>query len=571
MDIQDSLLIKITGNDDILIDLSSLPLTTIIFDFNENSNVKVYLNSSKYSVSIEKGDKTSNSEYKYLQNIQSNKWVSINKNDDSLFPSTYLIVIKNLENNQIVYKHFKVNPLTTLDEIQFDNLRYQISKYSQSLLFDNNRKKYCSFDIFNEENNTSIIKQCEILMNNKNIINYSLLNCLNNPIVNLKKNISVSKQLGKQNTKSLIKNMTRSENYYSVNVDIDYDCVENASLKFYLMESYNKLVILKENIDCFSNDLSSSIISYQHAINNTHKGSTINRLNNEIERINKKILLFNETSKFINDLMNKINNIRYNSFLDDVTNHEVKLNDKFNKNVYYRNIYQKLYYPLCFGRNIFGLSNNTYYFGNSYKSTSTLYELYCLIFLIKIIENNDFVLIEEDKNTFIMKLEINCEDIVLNFTNGKTKLKLIYDKLIENYNNRVEDELFHLNNKHDRPDFQILFFDEDSDELKDAIIIDSKCRRKEKIDINTNNKLLETVLDYLQFRYSSLDSSVINSYNAINDIFIFAPDSTLDVLSLNEKFGVHILRLTPQEDMINDESFRVFDSYFKSILTNFIK
>src|SRR5574344_2976341 len=130
MDIQDKLIFTgFLGKEHFLeIDLNNLPINNILVSFNENSDVYVEVDSTRYSVTVECLEEASNCDLKFMHQLVNKKQFLLNSIKESLYPSFGLIVIKDSLTNLIIYKNYKVIPLAAVDENMFSVLKKVISQ-----------------------------------------------------------------------------------------------------------------------------------------------------------------------------------------------------------------------------------------------------------------------------------------------------------------------------------------------------------------------------------------------------------------------------------------------------------
>lgn len=574
MDTQDSLIFSVSFKNNInkkCINLNDIPCNNVLIEFNENAEINVEVNSLNYRVFIECSDEKSNCDKKYMHLLENNVNFELSSHEDSLYSSIYSIIIENIKTNVKTYRNYRVLPLIALDDKDmFTALRAVISSFSKTLLYDFNREKNMS--IIERERSIKVLPTiCNYLIDNSSLILDSLHNVTNNQIALIEKNVVQSNNLGKQSEKSIIKNILKDNRNFSIKTNENYNCVENSTLVFYLKESSNKLIETDEQIQHILSLYKNRVSSYKNSINNANSKVLKDRLSKEKEKIETISKLFGDTRKLISTILYKINNLLYYSNLSNIKTKKVTLTEKFQKNRYYKTIYERLYLTLTNGANI-GISYSSAMneVGYSYKNTASLYEIYCFIVLISILENNKFVVNPELQTFNILDLDFVDSNVVMNYTNGKIFCKLIYDKKIETIRNKPFQELTNVNSNHDKPDFQLLFFDSDNN-LIHSTILDSKCRRYKYIMIESpdgkeNKDIIDIVTDYVQFRYIKSGSIVESNKSAVNDLFLLCPDITFKNVVKDPLYGVIFLPLKPNFNISLDLGYKYLNSYIKNII-----
>lgn len=554
-----------------IIDLNNIPDNNILMSFSENSNITVKLESNRFDVFIECLSEHCNCEFKFMNKLTNGIMFKMNDMDTNLYPSIYTILIVNKANKETTCKYYKVLPLIAIEESDsFEALRTVISSYSNQLLYDFNRKKSLII-IEREMGKDAIPLSCEKILENGLIVEKALVNCANNLIVNLEKRITDNRHSGKQNEKTIIKNIIGLEEKYSLRSTESYDCVENSSLLFYLHESARALVELDCKLQLFVQSYQKSITTRQTMIKSSNQTHFINRIQMEIDDYTEKYKLFRDTSLLITSLLVKINLLEYNSLLTNVKTRSIQLTPKFLSNKFYRIIYRSLYKVVCNKDSIGSkYSSQGQLFGYSYRSTASLYEFYCYICIITALENNGFVIDPLYESSCFDDLYLINSETSVTYTNGKVICRLLFDKKVEKISNRQELELVNINSFKDRPDFQLLFFDEDKN-LLNSTIMDAKCRKLRSIKLINdegyeNENMVKMVSDYMQFKYIKEGEPLLQSTKGVSDLFILCPDMDLSEAYADSIYGVRYIPMKPVMDICSDYGVGCLSEHIKNII-----
>lgn len=577
MDTQDKLIVYIKGQETIF-DLNNLPKKSILFSFFENNNVDFELQSEKYNIYVEVKENRCNCERDLMYLLSSGKKNKVFNDNNSLTPSIYTIIIENKnKKDDYIYKSFEVLPY----EIIYNNNAYKliidmISSISPSFLYDISKSKFIKS--LDNVSKYSLYQICDSLVKDEFLINNALTNCVNNPIVNLSKTIVSDPKYSKQNEKTIIKDIIKGNAVHSVKTKLDYNCIENSALYFYLNESCVQLISIEERIDNYlpiiEKNRLEKIKNINFADKENHKPKVarkLARLQEELDKINIMVDCFINTKRIISNFVYKINQIKYNSFLSGVRKNQVVLNEKFLNNISYSIIYKKLYLLLSQGRSqINANSENMKGLGYPYKSSSMLYEIYCFIIIIKLLENNGFIFDNTNSDPSIYNLEDIQENIIFTYVKDNITCQIKYNTQVINVFDEYKNELVFTDKKgHRTPDIQLLFTDENKNPVK-LLVLDAKCRYyeylKEDLD-NRDPKLIATLKDYISYRYLKENQLFIEG-KTIDELILLCVDDNLKEIEIDNRLGIKCCPLIPRLDYQNDIAYLELEKHIKAIFNS---
>ena len=142
------------------------------------------------------------------------------------------------------------------------------------------------------------------------------------------------------------------------------------------------------------------------------------------------------------------------------------------------------------------------------------------------------------------------------FHNGDKTIRMIYDQTIKGTDENPRDELSNQNSTSNKPDIVIMVYE--NDVIKNCIILEVKCRRKNNIYVRTGDTpVFSQLKDYTNFWY--FDSKGNLDKNVLKKVYAIFPqeDSCKEDLNANQ---ICLLSLRPVYDYENDASYmNLFD------------
>lgn len=536
MDTQDNLDLLTVKVGDLVetLSLSYLPTRPVLFSFFENQTCSLLLHSDNYEVISECHEEFEDDDKSNQTTLVSDQEKSISNAEYQLCPSTYLLLIRNRLTKEEIYSRFEVRPLTSLHGNLYEKLKNVLREKAPTCLFERSGN---SVERHTSENFLTLHDLAHQIEKESTKILSSLHNALLHPITDIRKSIIIGE--GKENYKSMQKEMQNPITQYTYQTYEEWINDENLYLYRILKISKEKLTVMEEKLsDSSSSDLT-EVYNLQDSLDPTDSMKN--------EALKKKIQDYLDKKDETDNTKNKIYQIiiAIDRFLSgmptDCPNHSKgKLTERFLMNHDYALLYRKLYLPLL------GEIKEEEAPNHRYKPTSKLYEIYCLLLLIEALKEAGY---KEKPNHFLEELDIKDQGLVFEFRDERGKGYLIYDrpiKQLRNYKKKDRHCLLSINSTHNRPDFQLLFFDK-QDQFQYGIILDAKCRTEKNMEIygslSASNKAARNILDYLQFRYPDT-SCAINMKLGTNDLVLLAP--LTDPYAWDDDItGIHVLPATP--------------------------
>lgn len=563
MDIQDRIIINKSGREEIYF-LSEISSNEIVFSFKEFEKVTLELKSD-INTSIE-FEYPNDDQLKELYNGQSiilndYEYDRDSSDNNTFYPSRYYLGIKYQGRKLECY--FNVDSNALGDKIE--DIRRIVNDFSKGLeldLFNNNRGK----EII-DSNVNNYIPLYDKIVNSEKMLQFEMDYIIKHPIENLEKIIKFTQKSTKVTKKQVRYEIKKGINLYSGKKTIQEKKV--ISLKnrenYVLKRSIKKIIGACEEIDkhfeITIDKIDESLLSQRQRLEEiTKKKNSLNTKRHD-QRYQKRIYAeFSQLNESIgklsfekNNLQDKriiLNKIRNNFLSIIVESWMDELNDinslydytKLIKNVHYKKIID------------FAKSINTNFDDDAhangiyaYKRTSKLYEIYVLILVFKIFEKKGYKFEFEDD----YDLNLLFENQEYFFTSGEKSIKVIYDKTVKGTDEWPKDELANQNSASNRPDIVIMIYE--NNVIKNCIILEVKCRRKNNIYVRTGDTpVFSQLKDYTNFWY--FDSSGKLNKNIIDRVYAIFPqeDSYKQYLNANQ---ICLLSLKPVYNYADDSSY----------------
>ena len=184
----------------------------------------------------------------------------------------------------------------------------------------------------------------------------------------------------------------------------------------------------------------------------------------------------------------------------------------------------------------------------TYKKTSQLYELYVLILLFHMLKNEDYEF-DADHSSSLQSIYANEEFF---FYKGNKKVRIIYDRMIQDTDTYPADALVNQNSTSNRPDIVFMVYEEDV--LVHCIILEVKCRKKS----NIYNPMMDTTVmkqlkDYTNLWY--FNEEKVLKKGVIDCVYVVFPQEELcrEYCNANQ---IGLLSLKPVYQYEEDKSYQ---------------
>lgn len=161
------------------------------------------------------------------------------------------------------------------------------------------------------------------------------------------------------------------------------------------------------------------------------------------------------------------------------------------------------------------------------KKSYTLFEIYGFILIQNILKELDFHL-EDELKSDVFSFD---SEIVMHYSNGKSFVNVYYDHFCDKYYSSNDNDVVSINSKNCKPDYIIVFFDENH-EFSDMIIIEMKYRRL--IYMAPSNQTTETddtITDYSQLAYCI--SKQDNNFEKPSKVIVLYPSMSEKIFERN--------------------------------------
>lgn len=537
MDMQDKLVINHTFSQVIdEIDLNDVCEGKVLFSFNEYEPIVVTLISNEFQVEIECYSYYLDGEYKQCPNnsllLIPNKEYRISNSatdDVSYIPSKYQILVKKNDFCNNAFFEVKYN-----SQVRESELNFVIDKLNSFL-------DGLSIDFFRQ----NPINNIESLTKNSNYYIYELLYsyekkltlCCENILSNLRNSIYTiyrkEKMEKKQNVHSIYLNNKNADKRYFYNVTKNTSNVntENILLKKYLLKIEKVLSNYNLDLDSLINSKYTRVSSLKNSIKkNTELLEFTNQSNANKKKIKNNIIsissIIDECENWIEKFKdwkasyNKcVNAIKKVLVSDEFINLEINNQLEFSP-VFYSDYNYKFFYD--FYNKITSLKGNKHCKNEvnlfSDRRSYSIFEIYGFVILQNILKELGFEMYEGISNIF--NFESDCEFKFKN--NDGAKIRLLYDHYCVRYNDSQGDEIVNVNSVNCKPDYILMFYDEDG-KLQHSLIIEMKYRNLRYL-IEKSSGTTETdstIDDYGQLKYKSIDYDRL--VNAIDEVVLLFP------------------------------------------------
>lgn len=546
MDMQDKLIINYSfRHNQEEIDLHQIKNGDILFSFTEYEPIEVMLLSENFSVEIEclsyyKDNKITFCEDNTLKMIPGENYCissSTNKSEIGYIPSKYQInlTINNLHLNCL----FEVRYNSQLNEEGMDNIIEMINNYINGLSIDFFRES--PVNNIRSTENMSKYYMYEILKKFEKKVIFACENILSSLRSDIENTFKVEKIEKKQNYNTIKKNILNKNklNYYNVKKSITLNNEENILLKKYLLEiikiiNRNYLDLDFELNEKYIKDLElEKKISEQHQyIENAKSISSKNTIQNHIKSLNSqyehnkqwigKITSWKKSYETVKYHLNRL--LQSNELIDLNINNQILFSYIFYTNSnyhFFKEMYEILNLQLSNKRSF----NNSELFTD--KKSYTLFEIYGFILIQNILKELDFHL-EDELKSDVFSFD---SEIVMHYSNGKSFVNVYYDHFCDKYYSSNDNDVVSINSKNCKPDYIIVFFDENH-EFSDMIIIEMKYRRL--IYMAPSNQTTETddtITDYSQLAYCI--SKQDNNFEKPSKVIVLYPSMSEKIFERN--------------------------------------
>ncbi len=568
MDIQDRIIVTKFGKEETYF-FKDISTNKIIFSFKEFEKVTLELKCNEDSyIEFEypNGDKL-----KELYNGQSiilndYEYDRDSVDNNTFYPSKYYIGINCNKNKMECYFNVESNALGN----KIEDIRKIVNDFSKGLeldLFANNRGKE-----FIDTNESYYIPLYDKIVTSEKMLQFEINYIIKHPIEHLEKNIQFTQKPTKETKRKIKYEAKKGINVYSGKKTIQEKKITSLKNKenYFLIKSINRII---ETCTVINKHFEITIEKLQEVLNEENirldemikKKNSLNVRRHDLKYQNRIYAEYTQLSDSIDkhlfeksnleEKKNIISKIR-NNFLSLITESWMSELNEVNGLYYYEKFVRNVHYKkiIDFAKHInANFDNHTPKKGTyAYKKTSKLYEIYVLILVFKIFETNGY------------RFEIN-EDYDLNFLfenqeyvfhNGNKTIRMIYDQTIKGTDENPRDELSNQNSTSNKPDIVIMVYE--NDVIKNCIILEVKCRRKNNIYVRTGDTpVFSQLKDYTNFWY--FDSKGNLDKNVLKKVYAIFPqeDSCKEDLNANQ---ICLLSLRPVYDYENDASYmNLFD------------
>lgn len=563
MDTQDRLIVDKAGKQEIFY-LDHIIENSILFTFKEFEKVTLEMICSEDNyISFEYPNDDE------LKELHNNQYLILNDyeyerdsaDNNTFYPSKYYMSIH--YNNRIVECYFNVESNALGNNIY--DIRKIVNDFSKGLeldLFRNNSGKESV-----DTNEGYYIPLYDKIANNEKMLLFEIDYILKHPIENIEKEFKLTKKPVKETKKKIKYDIKKSIYNYSGRKSIEERKVvsiknrENYSLKKSIDKIFDACTNINKQFEITIEKLGKLLDSEKCGLEEIIKKKNTLNVRRHDQKYQKRIYaeynqlydsIYNhqfeidnllEKKNSINKIRNRFLSIITESWLNelDVINNSCVFND-FVNNVHYKKIID---FAKQFNVNF---DDKTYEKGKyAYKKTSKLYEIYVLILIFKTLEKNGFIF-EIDGNYDYNFLFENQE---YKFKKENNLIRVLYDKTVKGTDENPRDELSNQNSTSNRPDIVIMFYEENI--IKNCIILEVKCRRKNNIYVNSGDTpVFSQLKDYTNFWYFDKNGKL--DKNILKKVYAIYPQEEASKLNLNAN-QICLLSLNPIYDYENDESY----------------
>lgn len=458
-------------------------------------------------------------------------------------------ILFRIEKKGVYYnRFFEVLPPNSVGKLGLFQIRKIIESISPGLSFEFNDSFLQNIVVGDLIENIIKIK-CGFLKSKYNVIQKHLTMILQNPIIELKKEITREHFSKKQNVKTIIKNVYHSNNNQKYNIKTveNYSCSENAMLYFILINIKRHIVtinnlFLKSFVDIekiineFENKLQYGNIKHFHSLIEKYK---------DMKEKNLKIYKTNE------ELLLKINTVIVELELEKNPLSMKRITPKFLNNYSYNGIYE--IYKVLNAENvnlIFDFSDNKQFV--NYKSTPVLFELYNYVLIKDILLNNGYksISLNEEQKSFTSV-----------FVSDSKRVEVIFGAdvpMIDNAANYYG--LISITSNKTTPDIVVNVYDSENNIIKSSIV-EVKCRLFKYIyDNNITNEVLYQLRNYYQFRFKSKEAKKIDRKFSIDNVVCTYPYDSENEYLYDHFEEIHYIGLELQKDYKRTKGYLLLES-----------
>ncbi len=538
-----------------------------IFRFNEFETIEVQYLGTDYEVSIEalgykrddSKDVVNPKDMRVILEPNKKYCISdINDYDLGYNPGTYSITFKHKQGNTI-NASFDVYTNQDVSEDSIIDMAREIENFLQGLSFDFSKKVINNTEVTlsNKEQQfllKSLVehnKEFERVCNN---ISKGLNTSLSNTILKDSRGI-------KQNLNSIKKSIIKGQTYGVKKIeDISKSC---GKLKEYLTRINNKVhdinIPFDLKIATFKKDISSlleeikGLEEYLESDKVTKRKRIENNIKQKKQELNTKRTRLSEYETWYLAYKGVSNSCKRLLNIKELREFDTRITiDTPIFSTDHNFAFVKEFTNLLEGKEnkLEEVTNNSY----ALKKTSELFEIYGLVLITKALKEAGY----ETSINLDDTLDLESKD-VFEFRRANSVIKVLYDYPCRYYKDAQEDEVVHINSRHNKPDYILVYYEDE--EFKDIKIVEMKYRNLNKIFNKypkTDISLDDTINDYYQLAYiEDLDSYPLR---AVSKVVMLYPSKT--ETSFKRSFA-DVIAFNPSLSEESSESFKLLCDILK--------
>lgn len=411
-------------------------------------------------------------------------------------------------------------------------------------------------NVYGDEN-YSLNKMYAYINNNiGNVIN-SMENIIQSPLTDIKKEYREQLYTKNQDIKSqrwlCTKGLNKNRNVYTPDVVFEKHCFpskdifENSYVKEILKKILDKVLLVESSYqEIYANSIKTikdkselyrrNQLNYERTINDWVLGSQYkNEEKRKLTYLQQDIDIIQEHVVYMDDILMNLKKIKsillyctHETWLNDISNYTKGL--IVTRKIFKDNRYYQIY---DFYANILALEKNEPHSRKPYfpsKKTSKLFEYYSISMILNIFKDNGFewrtgwLADNMDDELFNGEIPTNKPMILVK---DDLRVEITYEKEVKTsvVNENISD-FTRMSGNHYKPDIILALFNNESNKLLKAMVIEVKCCLGRNLQSNNGpSKVIEQVRNYYNFCYYDKNKKSKSKTNrdVINEIIIIYP------------------------------------------------
>lgn len=357
-----------------------------------------------------------------------------------------------------------------------------------------------------------------------------------------------------------------------------YNLMERVSL---LRKNHNSLIIqfntryrqLEEDVDKLLTEYSKIKGDFNIKKSNQIISHELKIKQQELNKYKYQIESYENNFKPVNDLYNHLVRLLNETWLKDV---KLVSNKTFSKSLLKNKGYLNLYNILNELNKKQDQGNTNFYFPQ--HQTTKLFEFYCVLLVIDIIQDNGFTwesgwLKDQEFNNKPYMCTLNSGEEMTFIHNLGYRLRISYDKFLNmSFEARKQEmeQLVSVNSYNRRPDIILELFDEKRKFMR-AFIIEVKYRRlKYLYNKHNDTDPMRQLAAYRELNYYDPSQNPALIRSAVDSVVVLYPEHDGSKVLQDEDYGFKFIPILPTDFNITDSKFEILIDSINKFLNQFI-